>query len=59
MADLERETGGNTRLDLWIAFDYGGRAELVEATRRIAESGMDPREIDENVVAQRFLRFHT
>jgi undecaprenyl diphosphate synthase len=25
--------------------------ELVEATRRIAESGLDPREIDENVLA--------
>ena len=34
----------NRRLGLWIAFDYGGRAELVEAARRIAESGLDPRE---------------
>ena len=25
-----------TRLSLWIAFDYGGRAELVEAARRLA-----------------------
>ena len=46
---MEDRTELNSRLGLWIAFDYGGRAELVEAARRIAESGMDPREIDENV----------
>ena len=52
MAAMEGETAHNSRINLWIAFDYGGRAELVRAARRIAESGMDPREIDENVVAQ-------
>jgi len=49
---MEDRTELNSRLGLWIAFDYGGRAELVRAARRIAESGMDPSEIDENVVAQ-------
>ena len=52
MEAMEDRTELNTRLGLWIAFDYGGRAELVEAARRIAESGVDPREIDENVLAQ-------
>ena len=33
MARLEEETAHNERLQLWIAFDYGGRAEIVEATR--------------------------
>ncbi len=51
MAWLEQETEGYDRLDLWIAFDYGGRAEIVQAARRIAEAGIDPSEIDENVVA--------
>jgi undecaprenyl diphosphate synthase len=51
MAATEDRTELNERLGLWIAFDYGGRAELVQAARRIAESGVDPREIDENVVA--------
>ena len=51
MAALERQTEENTRLRLWIAFDYGGRAELVEAARRLVESGVEPREIDENVLA--------
>jgi undecaprenyl diphosphate synthase len=53
MARLEEETARNERLQLWIAFDYGGRAEIVEATRRIAEEGVDPRDIDENAIASR------
>src|SRR4029078_10264312 len=42
MAKLERETRRNDRLSLWIAFDYGGRAELVEAARRLAAFGAAP-----------------
>jgi undecaprenyl diphosphate synthase len=44
LAELEDATASESRLALWIAFDYGGRAELVEAARRIASSG---EEIDE------------
>jgi undecaprenyl diphosphate synthase len=51
MAALEEETAGNTRLTLWIAFDYGGRAELVEAARGLVESGVDADEIDEELLA--------
>jgi undecaprenyl diphosphate synthase len=50
MVRLEEETAGNDRLNLWVALDYGGRAELVEAARRLVESGIDPAEIDENVL---------
>jgi undecaprenyl diphosphate synthase len=39
MAELERATESESRLKLWIAFDYGGRAEIVEAARRLAASG--------------------
>ena len=53
MAKLEEETAANERLQLWIAFDYGGRAEIVEATRRLADEGVDPRDIDENAIAAR------
>jgi undecaprenyl diphosphate synthase len=53
MAELELETGVRERLQLWIAFDYGGRAEIVEATRRIVEEGLDPRDIDENAIGTR------
>jgi undecaprenyl diphosphate synthase len=51
MAALEEETAANRRLQLWIAFDYGGRAELVEAARRLVETGVDPDEIDEELLA--------
>jgi undecaprenyl diphosphate synthase len=51
MEAMEDRTELNARLNLWIAFDYGGRAELVEATRRLVDSGVDPREIDENLIA--------
>ncbi len=39
MARLEAETAHLERLQLWIAFDYGGRAELVEAARRARRGG--------------------
>jgi undecaprenyl diphosphate synthase len=44
MEGLEEETAHNERLNLWIAFDYGGRAELVEAARRLVEAGDEPDE---------------
>jgi undecaprenyl diphosphate synthase len=34
MAWAERRTGGNERMKLFVAFNYGGRAEIVEAARR-------------------------
>jgi undecaprenyl diphosphate synthase len=51
MDALEEETVENERLSLWIAFDYGGRAEIVEAARRIVEAGVEPEEVDEELVA--------
>ncbi len=51
MDGLEDETVPNSRLGLWIAFDYGGRAELVDAARRLVASGVDSEEIDESALA--------
>ena len=51
MDAMEDRTALNTRINLWVAFDYGGRAELVEAARRLVESGVEPADIDENVFA--------
>ncbi len=34
--DAEEKTKANTGLNLLVAFNYGGKAEIVEATRRIA-----------------------
>ena len=52
MADLEARTGTNDRLDLWIAFDYGGRAELADAAKRLVQAGFQPEEIDEDTFAK-------
>jgi undecaprenyl diphosphate synthase len=53
MADLERNTESLDTLALWIAFDYGGQAELVEATRRCVDDGLAGDEIDEAAIAAR------
>ena len=52
MAALEAETASNDRLSLWIAFDYGGRAELADAARRLIQAGIQPDEIDEDTFAR-------
>jgi undecaprenyl diphosphate synthase len=52
MADLEAETSGNDRLNLWIAFDYGGRAEIVEAVKRVLANGADAGGLDEDAFAR-------
>jgi undecaprenyl diphosphate synthase len=49
MEELEAATENERRLHLWIAFDYGGRAEIVEAARRAAAAGVD---VDEDSFAQ-------
>jgi undecaprenyl diphosphate synthase len=52
MADLEEATADKTKLSLWIAFDYGGRAELVEAARRLVEDGVEADDVDDGVFAR-------
>jgi len=49
MEKIEAATAQNKRLDLWIAFDYGGRTELVDAARNMLEAGVDPHKLDEEV----------
>jgi undecaprenyl diphosphate synthase len=51
MEELEAETATRDRLELWIAFDYGGRAELADAVKQIVRAGLSPEEIDEDVLA--------
>jgi undecaprenyl diphosphate synthase len=53
MAELEAETTTNTRLDLWVALNYGGRAEIVDAARRLVEEGVAPDEVSEQAIANR------
>ena len=51
MAKLEAETAHLDRLQLWIAFDYGGRAELVEAMRSILREGVRHEDLSEADIA--------
>ena len=44
-------TKDNRRMTLIIAFNYGGRAEIVEAVRRIVASGLPAERIDEALFA--------
>src|SRR5262249_4671922 len=53
MAELEAETAGNMRLDLWVALNYGGGAEIVDAARRLVEEGVRPEDVDDEALAQR------
>ena len=49
MDRLEAETAANDRLQLWIAFDYGGRAEIIDAVRGLLASGAAPGTLDEDL----------
>ncbi len=46
-------TAGGTRGTMTIAFNYGGRAEIVDAVRRLARDGLRPEQIDEAAIAAR------
>jgi len=53
MRALEDETAHLNTLELWIAFDYGGRAELVEAARQLVTDGVGAADVDEQAIAER------
>jgi undecaprenyl diphosphate synthase len=53
MTRLEDGTASNDRLQLWVAFDYGGRAELVEAARKLVEDGVSAADVDEASLVER------
>ncbi len=52
ISDAIELTKNNQRLILNVAFDYGGRAELVDAMRRIIADGVPAEQIDETLVGR-------
>ncbi|AEQ51362.1 isoprenyl transferase [Pelagibacterium halotolerans] len=54
--DVESRTAANTGLDLVIAFNYGAKTEIVNATRaiarKVASGELDPDSIDEATIAR-------
>ena len=46
-------TSGNSRLTLCVAFNYGSRAEIVEAAKALIREGADPDALDETAFADR------
>jgi undecaprenyl diphosphate synthase len=44
-------TKNNDRIVLNVAFNYGGRAEIVDAVRRIVRNGVPPEEITEDTIS--------
>jgi undecaprenyl diphosphate synthase len=47
LRDAELRTAANTGMQFNIALNYGGRAEIIEATRRLIASGVDAESVDE------------
>lgn len=45
-------TKDNDRIILNVAFDYGGRAEILAAVRRIVQDGVPPEQLDEALFSQ-------
>jgi undecaprenyl diphosphate synthase len=49
--EAEELTRHNDRLTLTMCVNYGGRAEIVDAARRMMEDGLKPEEVDETTFA--------
>ena len=52
MDEAAELTKRNKRLTLTIAFNYGGRAEIVDAVRALVAEGVKPEKIDEKAIAK-------
>ena len=52
LREAEELTAHNDSLDVYIALNYGGRAEIVDAARRMAADGVPPEAMDEETFAR-------
>jgi undecaprenyl diphosphate synthase len=49
----ESATAHNTRITLSVAFNYGGRWDVVQAAKRAAADGIRPQDLDEDALSKR------
>ncbi|CAN5578415.1 isoprenyl transferase [soil metagenome] len=52
LLEAEKLTAGNAEIDVYIALNYGGRGEIVDAIRRMISDGLKPEEVDEQTFAR-------
>jgi len=52
MDEAAELTKDNKKMTLTVAFNYGGRAELVDAVRSIVASGVAARKVDERMISR-------
>ena len=52
VSEAQELTRNNTGITLSVAFDYGGRSEIVEAVRKIIRSGVKADEVDEAMLSR-------
>jgi undecaprenyl diphosphate synthase len=50
--EVVEKTKGNTGAVASFAFDYGGRAEILRASRKLMKSGLKPDELDEEIFSK-------
>ncbi len=53
VCDAVEFTKDNKLITLNVAFDYGGRAEILESIRALVREGVPPEQIDENMLSSR------
>ena len=58
IAAAQELTGANTGVTLNVAFDYGGRDEIIDAVRRIIQDGLGPDEVDEETFSRYLFTAH-
>ena len=51
-------TKDNKRITLSVAFDYGGRAEILEAVKQIVREGISPEQLDEALFSRYLYTAH-
>jgi len=52
MREIQAQTGGNDGLTFTIAFNYGGRAELVDTLRSLLDTGIQASDVTEQNIAR-------